>query len=200
MASPSVDRTSPAAEPSIGEPQITLLLNRWVKGDDAALNELASHVHRELRRIARGYLQRESKAFTLQPTALVNEAWLRVMRQPQRQFMSRAQFYGIAARVMRQVLVDHSRYRLAAKRGGDAVLPLIEYADIPHIQPFSITEVDEALDRLAAADVQKARFVEMRYFGGMTAEEIAECADIAVNIVRRELRLAQAWLCRELRA
>ena len=184
---------------SIPDPQVTLLLNRWVKGDEAALNELASHVYRELRRIARGYLRRESRAFTLQPTALVNEAWLRVMQQPQQPFLNRTQFYGIAARLMRQILVDHTRYRQAAKRGGYAVLPLLENAAIVDIRPASVMQVDEALDRLAVADVEKARFVEMRYFGGMTAEEIAECTGIAVNTVRRELRLAQAWLCRELR-
>lgn len=200
MTGLSLERSPMATGMSIPEPQVTLLLNRWVKGDEAALNELASHVYRELRRIARGYLRRESRAFTLQPTALVNEAWLRVMQQPQRPFLNRTQFYGIAARLMRQILVDHTRYRQAAKRGGDGVLPLLENAAIVDIRPASIMQVDEALDRLAVADVEKARFVEMRYFGGMTAEEIAECTGIAVNSVRRELRLAQAWLCRELRA
>lgn len=200
MVSPSPRRSPLSAKVCVAEPQVTLLLNRWVNGEEDALNVLASHVHRELRRIARGYLRRETHAFTLQPTALVNEAWLRVMRQPQRPFLNRTQFYGIAARLMRQILVDHTRYRQTAKRGGGSALPLLEYSAIAEGKPTSILEVDEALDRLAAVDVQKARLVEMRFFGGMTVEEIAECNGITVSAVRRELRLAQAWLCRELRA
>ncbi len=199
MASPSINRGPLAAKVRVAEPQVTLLLNRWVNGEEDALNELASYVHRELRNIARGYLRRESRAFTLQPTALVNEAWLRVMRQPQKPFLNRAQFYGITARLMRQILVDHTRYRQAVKRGGEASLPLLENSAVVEARPASIIEVDQALDRLAAIDVQKARLIEMRFFGGMTAEEIAECSGVAVNAVRRELRLAQAWLCKELR-
>lgn len=199
MAVSSPSREPLKADACVSQPQVTLLLNRWVGGEDDALNELATHVYRELRRIARSYLRRESHAFTLQPTALVNEAWLRVMRQPQRPFLNRAQFYGIAARLMRQILVDHTRYHQAAKRGGEAALPLLEDTAIAGVPAASIMEVDEALERLAAADVQKARLVEMRFFGGMTAEEIAECTGIGVSAVRRELRLAQAWLCKELR-
>jgi RNA polymerase sigma factor (TIGR02999 family) len=179
---------------------VTMLLNRWGEGEEEALNDLAVHVHRELHRIARSYLRRESKANTLQPTALVNEAWLRVIRKPQQKFLNRSQFYGIAAHLMRQILVDHARSRQAAKRNGGEMVPLLEGMAIAPACQASVIDVDEALSRLTEIDKHKAEIVEMRYFGGLTAEEIAQCAGRPLQEVRRELRLAQAWLCKELRA
>jgi RNA polymerase sigma factor (TIGR02999 family) len=177
---------------------VTVLLKQLGKGDRRVLDELIPLVYHELHLIAEAYLRREAPAHTLQPTSLIHEAYLRLVEQSHPDYNSRAHFYGVAARVMRQILVDHARTRHALKRGGnEANVPLTDTLEFPE-RPISVVALDEALDRLTAADERKARLVEMRFFAGMTAEEIAECSGIPPYTVRRELRLAQAWLHKEL--
>ncbi len=175
-----------------------MLLKRLGGGDKAALDEIIPLVYAELRRIAQGYLRRESPGNTLQPTALIHEAYLRMVRQSHPDYASRAHFYGISARIMRQILVDNARQRHAKKRASDQTIALSETLEIAGQQPKGVMVLDEALNRLSAIDERKSNLVEMRFFGGMTAEEIAECACIPTHTVRRELRIAQAWLRKEL--
>ena len=180
------------------EGPITELLTRVSTGDRGALDELMPFVYRELHKIARGYLGRELPQHTLQPTSLIHEAYMRMVEQSHPDYSSRAHFYGVAARVMRQILVDHARARQAAKRGGGEAIPFTDTLDVASDRPIAILELDEALHRLAKVDARKASLIEMRFFAGMTAEEIGESASIPVYTVRRELRLAQAWLHKEL--
>jgi RNA polymerase sigma-70 factor, ECF subfamily len=180
-------------------PEITLLLDRLSGGDKAALDEIFPLVYQELHQIARGYLNRELAVQTLQPTELINEAYLRLNRQSHPDYAGRAHFYGISARIMRQILVDHARRRQAKKRGSAEPL-LTEVTPAAAERPVSVLALDEALGRLAATQGRKSTFIEMRFFGGMTAEEIAVCAELPVQTVRRELRVAQAWLHKELSA
>jgi len=177
---------------------VTGLLKRLSNGDRGAMDKLIPLVYRELHQIAEGYLRRESPGQTLQATSLVHEAYLRMVQQPHPEYDNRAHFYGIAARVMRQVLVDHARARQAAKRGAGKKVPLNDNVSLADGQPIKLLVLDEALGRLAIIDEIKARFVEMRFFGGMTAEEISQCEHVPVHTVRRQLRLAQAWLHKEL--
>jgi len=179
-------------------PDVTLLLKRLGGGDKAALDEIIPVVYQELRQIARGYLSREPLADTLQPTALIHEAYLRMVQQPHPDYACRAHFYGVSARIMRQILVDHARRRQAKKRGGNAKGELSETVALTPERPVSIIALDQALCRLCSVDALKSNLVEMRFFGGMTAEEIGECESIPVHTVRRELRIAQAWLRKEL--
>ena len=178
--------------------EVTTLLKRLGGGDKTALDDIIPLVYGELRRIAQGYLNRESPGITLQPTALIHEAYLRMVRQTHPDYVSRAHFYGVSARIMRQILVDHARGRHAKKRASEQTTVLSESLEIAGKQPVEIVVLDDALSRLFAVDERKSNLVEMRFFGGMTAEEIAECASIPVHTVRRELRLAQAWLRKEL--
>jgi len=180
--------------------EVTLLLKRLGRGDKAALDEIIPLVYAELRRIAQGYLRREFSGGTLQPTALIHEAYLRMVRQSHPDYASRAHFYGISARIMRQILVDHARGRRAQKRASEETTVLSESLEVSGKQPLGVIVLDEAINRLSAIDERKSTLVEMRFFGGMTAEEIAECASIPVHTVRRELRIAQAWLRKELSA
>ncbi len=177
---------------------ITVLLSRVSGGDREAFNNLIPLVYQELRRIAEGYLRRESHNQTLQPTALIHEAYLRLARSGGAGFQNRSHFFGIAARVMRQILVDHARSRRAAKRGADVKVPLEPRFDSAPQRDKIVIALDDALKTLAREDPGKARLVELRFFGGMTAEEIAECVGTPVPVVRRELRAAQAWLRREI--
>ena len=156
-------------------------------------------MYQELHRIAEGYLRRESQNHTLQPTALINEAYLRLAEYGGTDYQSRKHFFAIAARVMRRILVDHARARYAAKRGVEVTVAL-EDSDFAPAKDRIVISLDDALNALANEDDQKARLVEMRFFGGMTAEEIAECVATPVHIVRRELRSAQVWLRREIEA
>jgi RNA polymerase sigma-70 factor, ECF subfamily len=178
--------------------QVTELLKRVSTGDRNALDTLMPFVYRELHKIAKGYLGRELQQHTLQPTSLIHEAYMRMVDQSHPDYSSRAHFYGVAARLMRQILVDHARARQAAKRGGGEAIPLTDSLDIASQRPIAVLELDEALHRLAEVDARKASLIEMRFFAGMTAEEIGESATIPVYTVRRELRLAQAWLHKEL--
>lgn len=176
---------------------VTELLKRLSDGDRTALDDLIPVVYRELHSIAQGYLWREDPGHTLQPTSLIHEAYLRLVQQSHPNYMSRAHFYGVAARIMRQILVDHARTRQAAKRGGGEKISLWDAADSRSNRVLEVMALDQALNRLAGIDERKAQLVEMRFFGGMTAEEIGESLGLGPQSVRRELRLAQAWLHRE---
>jgi len=177
---------------------VTELLKHLGKGDKQVLDVLIPLVYQELHGIAKGYLRREPQQ-TLQPTSLIHEAYLRMVGQSHPDYLDRAHFYGVAARIMRQILVDHARARGAAKRGsGEKTFSLNETLDFAPQQEPMVIALDEALGRLAETDERKARLVEMRFFGGMTAEEIEECTSIPAHTVRRELRLAHAWLHKEL--
>jgi RNA polymerase sigma-70 factor, ECF subfamily len=179
--------------------EITQLLRRWSQGDLVALNQLMPIVLRELRKLAGGYLKGERPNHTLQPTALINEAYLRLVAQDFPEWQSRTHFFGIAAHLMRQILVDHARSRAAAKRGPEAPrLSLEEAAKFPHEQASELVALDDALRSLARLDKRKSRVVELRYFGGLTVEEIAAAIGVSTATVTREMRLAQTWLLREM--
>lgn len=184
---------------SLSEPDITSLLERWSSGDRAGLDELIPIVYSELHKLAGHYLRHEHDAPTLQTTALVNEAWIRLARQHSAEWRNRAQFYGVAAQIMRRILVDHARERHAARRGGGAGrIALDEAVMIPACCDEDLVALDGALADLASFDPQKARVVEMRYFGGMTVEEMAEALAISPTTVKREWAVARAWLYRRL--
>lgn len=177
---------------------ITHLLVRWADGDSAALNELTPLVYRELHGLAKSYLGRSGATPSLQPTELIDELYIRLIDGSQGvRWENRTHFFGIAARLMRLVLVDHARSRRAAKRGGLAEpVTLKETSVLSPSRHADVLEVDEALNRLAEVDERKARVIEMRYFGGMTREEIAKAMDLTLPTVKRDLRLGEAWLRR----
>ena len=179
---------------------ITQLLIDWSRGNRAALDELTPQVYRELHALARTYLNRGGRSQTLQPTELINEVYLRLIEPSQSvQWENRAHFFGIAARLMRIVLVDHARARHAAKRGGDAAPITLKETDVfsPGRTP-DVLEVDEAVTRLARVDERKAKVIELHYFGGMTREEIATALGLTIPTVKRDVRLGVAWLRRDL--
>jgi RNA polymerase sigma-70 factor (ECF subfamily) len=181
-----------------GEPDITELLARVRNGDRAALDLLTPMVYVQLRRIAQGCIRGENPGLTLQATSLVHEAWIRLAGNSHPDYKYRAHFFGVAARLMRQILVDHARSVRAAKRGGGKVqLDDTRMEVAGHRQDLAILAVHEALERLAVEDPRKAQFVEMRFFAGMTIDEIAECSGVPKPTVYREVRVAQAWLFRE---
>jgi len=181
------------------EQPITVLLHEFAAGDKSALDRLVPLIYPELQRLARSFMRNERPGHTLQPTALVHEAYVRLVKQGQPDYRSRAHFMGVAAQVMRQILIDHARTRDAGKRGGGvANLPLDMAAAVPGGRPLTIIAIDEALAALARTDDLKARLIEMRFFGGMTAEESAEVLNLPVTEVRRHLRVGQAWMQREL--
>jgi len=177
--------------------QITDLLQRVHDGDQQALDVIIPLVYEELKKLAAGHLRREGKARSLETTALVHEAFLRLARGRQPSYENRSHFFGIASRLMRQVLVDLARARAADKRSG-VEIQLADLPDIGRDPDESIRMMDDALERLARTDPVKVRLIEMRYFGGMTAEESATVLSMSVHVVRRELRLGQAWLRREM--
>ena len=175
--------------------EVTRLLRDWSSGDAEALNQLAPLVYDELHRIAANFLRGERSGHTLQATALVHEAYIRLVEQDQPEWHSRAHFTAVAAHYMRQVLVDHARKRNAAKRGGgDIVLSLDEVVAYTADRSDALLALDDAMNELAAAAPDKSRIVEMHFFGGMTQEEIATVLSVHVNTVARHLRVAQAWL------
>ena len=184
-----------------GASPVTQLLVEWSQGNQAALEELTPHVYRELHALARSYLRRGRPNHTLQPTALINEACIRLLGKSEPiQWENRAHFFGIAARLMRMVLVDYSRARQAAKRGGEAeAVTLEETMALSSSHAPDVLEVNEALDHLAKIDERKAKVIELRYFGGMEREEIAAALGLTVATVKRDLRLGEAWLRRFLR-
>jgi RNA polymerase sigma factor (TIGR02999 family) len=177
---------------------VTQLLHDVRSGDRDAMDRLFPLVYAELRRLADACLRRERPGHTLQRTALVHEAYLRLCGGSQPDYQDRAHFLGIAARIMRQILVDYARRRNAGKRSAAMQVPLMEASAASVERPASMIDLDDALSDLEKHDERKARLVEMRFFGGLTAEESAEVMSLTVPVVRRELRLAQAWLEREL--
>jgi len=177
---------------------VTLLLRDWQDGDRAALDELVPRVYGELHRIAAGYLHGERPGHTLRPTDLVSEAYVRLVGSAPPEWNDRVQFYAIAARTMRQVLVDHARKRDAGKRGG-GVRPIeLDEGIAQAARPIELLALDAALEALAELDERKARVVELSYFGGLTHEEIAKVLDVHVNTIARDAKFAEAWLRRRL--
>ncbi len=178
---------------------VTALLLDWRDGDRDAPAKLMPLVYDELRRLARDYLRRERADHTLQPTALVNEVYLRLIDQQRVDWHNRAQFFGLAAQLMRHVLVDHARARASLKRGGLVrKLSLDEARMAPEEVAAELVALDEALVRLAAIDERKSRIVEMRFFGGLSVEETAEALGVSDKTVMRDWRIAKLWLHREL--
>ena len=179
--------------------QITRLLIAWSDGDKEALDALMPLVYDRLRRLAASYLRHEREGHTLQTTALVNEAYLRLIQQDQVSWRDRAHFFAIAAQMMRRILVDHARHHSYAKRGG--ATPNLSLADLDRVsveKDPDLIALDEALTALARKDAQQAKLVELRYFGGLTKEEIAEVLGISSATVTRRWRLTKAWLYRYL--
>jgi RNA polymerase sigma factor (TIGR02999 family) len=178
---------------------VTALLRAWGDGDDAALEQLTPLVEAELRRLARADMARERRDHTLQATALVNEAFLRLTEARRVRWQDRAHFLGISARLMRRVLVDHARARGYRKRGGGAErVTLVESLVASPEVALDVVALDRALDTLAAVDVRKSRVVELRYFGGLSVEETAEVLHVSADTVKRDWRLAKLWLLHEL--
>lgn len=178
---------------------VTQLLLRWSGGDLSGKDELFATVQQELHRIAARYMRREQANHTLQTTALVNEAYLRLVGQPQLNWQNRAHFYAISARVMRQILVDYARSSGSAKRGGQVFhVPFEDDLDFSPEKSKNFLALDEALGRLAQLDPRKAEVVELRYFGGLEVEEVAEVLKVHPNTVIRDWRVAKAWLKREI--
>jgi RNA polymerase sigma factor (TIGR02999 family) len=178
---------------------VTQLLQEWSRGDNAALAELTPLVYEELRRLAHHYMERERSGHTLQTTALVNEAYLSLADQSDPNWQSRAHFFAAAARAMRQILVDYARSNRAQKRGGGgAKIELDETAIISPEQSREIVDLHEALERLDTLDSRKARVVELKYFGGLNHDEIAEVMRVSTVTVRRDWVFAKAWLHNEL--
>ena len=177
---------------------ISQLLRAWSDGDRRALDQLTPIVYEELRRLARRYMRGERSGHSLQTTALVNEAYMRLVDYERMQWQDRAHFFAVSAQLMRRILVDHAR-RHNLKRGGDVQhISLEEAAMVSGHSDAGLVLLDCAMNELARMDPRKVQVVEMRFFGGMTGEEIAECLGTPVHIVRRELRAAQAWLRREI--
>ena len=177
--------------------EVSTLIERWQRGDEDALGALMPLVYAELRRLARRYLRGERDGHTLQPTALVHEAWMR-LNVDSRQLRNRAHFFAIAAHLMRQVLVDHARARGAQKRFGGAVRVELDLSTPAEESPPELLAVDQALTALERLDARKARIVELRFFAGLSIDETAELLGISAPLVVRETRLARAWLHRAL--
>jgi len=185
--------------PSPPPQEITQLLVDWSNGNQAALDQLMPLVYTELRQLAHWYMRRERPGHTMQTTALIHEAYLRLVDQTQVRWENQAHFFGIAARLMRQILIEHARSHTRAKRGGGAVtLSLDEAALVSQARAVELLALNDALERLATVDPRKSRVVELRFFGGLSVEETARVLNIASNTVLRDWRLAKAWLHREI--
>jgi len=179
---------------------VTQLLLKWNEGDARALEKLMPLVYSELRRLARNYLRRERQDHTLQPTALVNEAYLKLIDQKNARWQNRAQFYGVAAQLMRRILVDHARQHQAAKRGGPhqerlSITSAGQLADKPEVDLLAL---HEALEELKIFDSQQERIVELKFFGGLSIDETAEVLGVSHATVERDWKMARAWLRRKL--
>jgi RNA polymerase sigma factor (TIGR02999 family) len=185
MAAPSTD-------------EITQMLVAWNKGDPTALAQLTPLVHKELQRMAKRYMAGEAAGHLLQPTALVNEAYLRLIDWKNVEWQNRAHFFGLAAQIMRRILVDFARARGREKRGGGLQISLSEVADVAGRQRADLVALDDALQSLEALDPRQARVVELRFFAGLDLKETAEALGVSVGTVRRDWSLAEAWLYREL--
>jgi RNA polymerase sigma-70 factor, ECF subfamily len=184
-----------AADNEANDKDVTALLLRFNKGDQAAQEDLLKVIYDELHARARLYMRRERPDHTLQATALVHEVYLRLIRQTDVEWQNRAQFYGVAAQMMRRVLVDYARNRYADKRGGEAVKISIDEAfDIADQREIDLITLDEVLQELSVLDERQSRIVEMRFFGGLSVEETAEVLGISTATVTREWRIAKMWL------
>jgi RNA polymerase sigma factor (TIGR02999 family) len=178
---------------------LTQLLHAWRQGNQVARNQLMSLVYDELRRLAGNYLRRERVGHSLQPTALVHEAYLQLIDQSQVSWESRAHFFGATARLMRRILVDHARAHNAEKRGGgEERLELNEAIGVPEQKDINLLALDDALSELARLDPQQSQIVELRYFGGLSIEETATVLNISPATVKREWSLAKVWLYRQI--
>ena len=183
--------------PAISPPEVTQLLADWGRGDRSALEKLLPLVHAELRLIARRQMSHERPGHTLQATALVNEAYLKLAGRQEFEWQNRAHFFAVAAQVMRHILIDHARAHARDKRGGGAIqVSLNEAAVLAEDQAAHFVALDEALRTLEELDPQKGRIVELRYFGGLSIEDTADVLDISPRTVRREWQRARAWLYR----
>jgi RNA polymerase sigma factor (TIGR02999 family) len=179
--------------------KVTQLLIAWSDGDEAALEQLTPLVHAELHRLAKRYMAQERPGHTLQTSALINEAYVRLIDWKNVKWQNRAHFFGVSAQLMRRILVDHARSRHYIKRGGEALkVSLSEAADVATERSTDLVALDEALERLASLDSRKSQIVELRFFGGLSVEETAEALRISPRTIMREWGLAQAWLHREL--
>ncbi len=181
--------------PALPQQQVTQLLCEWRGGDSTALEKLIPLVQPELQRLAHHYMSRERPGHTLQATALLDDAYLQLADKTHPQWQNRAHFFAVAAQLMRRIMVDHARQRQAVKRGGGAIkVSLDECAVVTPTRADALLALDEALEKLAAFDSRKAQVVELRYFGGLTMEEIADVLKIHVNTVTRDWTAARAWL------
>ncbi len=193
----SISQSGRAMEPSAI--QITELLQSWSQGDESSIERLMPLVYDELHRMARRYMSNEKPGHTLQATALVNEAYLRLVESSQANFQNRSHFFAVSAQVMRRILVDWARSRQAAKRGSDqAALTLDEALAVPMKTGTDLVAVDDALKALALVDLRKSQVVELRFFGGLSVEETAAVLKVSQETVHRDWRLAKSWLRREL--
>jgi len=179
--------------------EVSQLLRAWSDGDQTALDKLMPLVYEELRRMAKRHMDRQNPGHTLQTTALIHEAYLRLIDQKETRWQNRAHFFAVAARAMRSILVDYARARQAAKRGGEAVVVSLDEAAVASDERAAeMVALDDALEGLAAFDRRKCRVVELRYFGGLSVEETAEVLKVSPETVARDWRLARTWLLREL--
>jgi RNA polymerase sigma-70 factor (ECF subfamily) len=184
---------------SLEEAEVRRLLDSWNDGDRAALDELMPEVHAELHRLARSYLSRERRGHTLQPTALINEAYLKLVGERGMQWQGRSHFIAVAAQMMRFILVDHCRKKRYAKRGGGAVrVTFDENLNFNDERGAKLIELDDKLKELQAQDPRKSRIAELRFFGGLSVEETADALSVSVATVMREWKITKAWLHREL--
>lgn len=180
--------------------EITELLLDWRNGDQMALDQLIPMVHNELRRMARNYMRRQNPGHTLQTTALVNEAFLRLVDSNRVNWQDRNHFYAVSAQLMRRILVDSARRRNSLKRGGDQIMvTLDDNADVAVERQEDVLALDEAMSRLAELNQRQSQIVEMRYFGGLSEQEIADILGVSSRTIRRDWNLARAWLYRELK-
>jgi RNA polymerase sigma factor (TIGR02999 family) len=184
--------TSPSEE-------VTQLLVAWSDGDEGALDKLMPLVYAELRQMAKRFMRGQREGHTLQTTALIHEAFLKLVNQPEKHFQNRAHFFGVAAQAMRHILVDYARSRQYAKRGGgERPISLDEAVVVSEERAAELVALDDALDALSKVDPRKCRIVEMRYFGGLSVEETADVLKVSVDTVMRDWRMAKTWLLREL--
>jgi RNA polymerase sigma-70 factor (ECF subfamily) len=183
-----------------GSKDVTVLLVAWSNGDEDALSRLTPLVYAELRRVAQAYMRREHSGHTLQATALVNEAYIRLVDSSRVRWQNRAHFFAVAAQLMRRILIDFARNRKYQKRGGDwRRVTLVEGEHAATNSDVDLVAVDDALQELAKLDARKARVVELRFFGGLSLEETAEALQVSTDSVGRDWRAARAWLMRELK-
>ena len=180
--------------------QVTELLVAWSRGNQEALDQLIPLVHGELRRLARRHMARQRKGHTLQPSALVNEAYVRLVDLSRVRWQDRAHFFAMSSRLMRRILVDHARARQSLKRGAGA--PHVSFDEtlaIPVERAVDLVKLDDALQELAVVDTRKSEVIEMRFFGGLSVEETAEALKVSPDTVMRDWKLAKAWLLRQMR-